>query len=608
MSIILEKLVARGIGREEAVVEFRANGSLIRGPSDTGKSHIKDCLWYLLGGEKAPKGIPQNEGYDTLLLQTRTSDGGEYTIMRGMTGGSAVVYPSTISEIANAAPVPDEVGQLLVSLAGAAGLIILRSMAKRGPLTGGDLRHWSLISQPAMISESPTIGTPTEQPQRRASFSVFLTGRDDSAVVLAATKDEKIRIRSKIESLEDGLRRINADLPEGSSISEVKSALERIDTTFSVLSSQQIRRSQTLRGLRERLIGLSTEISSLNRQHAYSAVMVDRFEMLSGKYDSDYARLVAISDGISIFDTIQDQPCPLCRTPTGDQKSEVVLDSSASRLQRVAMQAEANKIAGLKAGLMEAIEREVRAEKQCAARLAELQAEFEQVEAEEQKAITANVEEFSVDPKSLAIQRSELYSLQKNFEEFDRLNAELQRLKALTPKKGAPLQRQTRADAIAVAKYALEFLHAWGLTAIRSVELDAVECDLNVDGRARLSYGAGMRSIFLAAMIVALLAHAMASKHPHIGFVVLDSPMKSYSDPKNKADISVSPATVKDAFYSWLASWSGPGQVIVLENEPISAETAIRLKPTEFTRSLTEGRYGFYPLRPNDSASQASEA
>jgi hypothetical protein len=607
MSIFLEKLVARGIGREEAVVEFRANGSLIRGPSDTGKSHIRDCLWYLLGGEKAPKGIPQNEGYDTLLLQFRTSDGGEYTVKRGLRGGAAIVYPSSIAEMTTTDAVPDEVGQLLVTLAGAAGLLVLRSMAKRGPMTGGDLRHWSLISQPAMISESPTIGTPTEQPQRRASFSVFLTGRDDSAVVLAASKDEKLRIKSKIESVEEALRRVDADLPEGSSIGEVKSALERIDTTFSVLSSQQIRRSQTLRGLRERLIGLSTEIASLGRQRAYSAVMVARFQMLSEKYDSDYARLVAISDGISIFDTIQDQPCPLCRTPTGDQKSEVMLDPSASRLQRMAMQAEANKIAGLKAGLMEALEREVQAEERCATRLTDLQAQLEQVERAEQVAITANIEEFSVDPKSLAIQRSELYSLQKNFEEFDRLNAELQRLKAITPKKGAPLHRQTRADAVAVAKYALDFLHAWGLTGIKSVELDADECDLNIDGRARLSYGAGMRSIFLTAMIVALLAHAMASKYPHIGFVVLDSPMKSYSDPKNKADVSVSPTTVKDAFYSWLASWSGPGQVIVLENEPISAETAIRLKPTEFTKSLAEGRYGFYPLRPNDGDSETNE-
>lgn len=596
MSIILEKLVARGVDVPDAEIEFRPHGNLIRGPSDTGKSHIRDCLWYLLGGEKAPKRIPENAGYDSLFLQLRTSDASEYTVQRALDGGSTLVYAASIDEHNSVNELPDEIGALLISLAGAAGKMVLRSMAKRGPLTAGDLRHWSLISQPAMISESPTIGIPTEQPQRRASFSVFLTGRDDSAVVLAASKDEKLKIKSSIESLEGAVRRISSELPEGASSDDVKGALERIDTTFSVLSSQQIRRSQQLKGIRERLVALSSEIALVRRQQIYSAGMVGRFQMLDEKYESDYARLVAISDGIAIFDTIQDQPCPLCETTVDRQDSARVTDPAATRLQRAAMRAEANKIAGLKTGLIEALEREILTEATLAEKSAELKTALEKVEQEEREAFAANKEEFSVDPKALAIRRSELYSVQKSFEELARLSSELERLRSLTPKKSAPLQRQTQNDAIAVAKYSSELLHSWGLTGITSVELDPIACDLKIDGRARLSYGAGMRSIFLTAMIVALLQHALSSGYPHIGFVVLDSPMKSYSDPKNKADISVSPTTVKDAFYTWLASWEGPGQIIVLENEPISAHTANTLRPTEFTKSLLEGRFGFYPL------------
>jgi hypothetical protein len=221
MTVTLEKLVAKGIDRIDAVIEFKPLGNLVRGPSDTGKSHIRDCLWYLLGGEKAPKAIPENRGYDTLLLQLRSNDGGNYTIRRGLDGGATAVYPSTIEDLELTEALPDEIGTLLVSFAGAAGMLVLRSMSKRGPLTAGDLRHWFLVSQPAMISENSTIGTPTEQPQRRASFCVFLTGQDDKAVVLATTKDEKLKIKANILTIQNDLKRVNAELPEGSCSGQV---------------------------------------------------------------------------------------------------------------------------------------------------------------------------------------------------------------------------------------------------------------------------------------------------------------------------------------------------------------------------------------------------
>jgi len=55
--------------------------------------------------------------------------------------------------------------------------------------------------------------------------------------------------------------------------------------------------------------------------------------------------------------------------------------------------------------------------------------------------------------------------------------------------------------------------------------------------------------------------------------------------------------TVTEKFYGWLAEFSGRGQVIVLENERISAQTAEILRPIEFTGLPGVGRSGFYPHR-----------
>ena len=53
MAITLKHLSVHGPGLPPAVVLFEGHRTLIRGPSDTGKSHIWDCIWFLLGGTGA---------------------------------------------------------------------------------------------------------------------------------------------------------------------------------------------------------------------------------------------------------------------------------------------------------------------------------------------------------------------------------------------------------------------------------------------------------------------------------------------------------------------------------------------------------------------------
>jgi hypothetical protein len=88
VAIRLIRLTATGPDRPVAEIEFAPLHCLIRGPSDTGKSYIRDCLWYLLGGEKTPKKVPEDEGYESLELEF--SDGfDDYVVRRALRGGGA---------------------------------------------------------------------------------------------------------------------------------------------------------------------------------------------------------------------------------------------------------------------------------------------------------------------------------------------------------------------------------------------------------------------------------------------------------------------------------------------------------------------------------------
>lgn len=199
MTVNLVSLIATGPDKSEARVDFRARAMLVRGASDTGKSYIRDCLWYLLGGDKLPKKIPEASGYDLLTLELAVGDG-RYEVRRAHAGGDSSLIKISVGEDGNPVreTLEEDIGDFLVRHAGAAGKQLLRSRSKRGVVTSGDLRHWFLLSQPTVISEDATAGPVANAPQRIAAFHMFLTGTDDSAVELVKTPKELDRIAGQI--------------------------------------------------------------------------------------------------------------------------------------------------------------------------------------------------------------------------------------------------------------------------------------------------------------------------------------------------------------------------------------------------------------------------
>lgn len=57
--------------------------------------------------------------------------------------------------------------------------------------------------------------------------------------------------------------------------------------------------------------------------------------------------------------------------------------------------------------------------------------------------------------------------------------------------------------------------------------------------------------------------YAIDNNFPNLGFVVIDSPLISKADPKNK-DIDAGAAT--NRLYEWLSASKNLGQIIILEN------------------------------------------
>jgi hypothetical protein len=215
--------------------------------------------------------------------------------------------------------------------------------------------------------------------------------------------------------------------------------------------------------------------------------------------------------------------------------------------------------------------------------------------------------EFSADPKELAVRRSVLSAQLAIFDEMERLKAEIERLKKSKLRPRVLVVRDGGTFGRAVADAAKALLETWGFQDIENIALDSEECDLVINDRPRLSYGAGRRAIYLTSLIVALMEHALAHDHPHLGVVVIDSPLKAYADPESDEQRDVPLDTVTEQFYRWLSGFAGRGQVVVLENERISAQTSATLHPIEFSGTPGVGRPGFYPLRSREDTQTDGE-
>ena len=603
MAITLKHLLVHGPGLLPAKVVFDGHRTLIRGPSDTGKSHIWKCIWFLLGGTGTLEPFPESQGYDSLELAF-IHDKHEYLVRKAMSGGAARILVRTDDLwVPDGTPNPlrdvdQDLGELLVGLSGAAGKLVLRKRSEKGPLTGDDLRHWALLSQPSMISEDATKGKGHGSDKHVSSYSLFLSGLDDSAVELYKTSSQKDQAKGRLAAAEAELARLQSVIPADTDRASAVAALAKVDERLDMFATQLQVRSSALKELRQQISVKGDALTIATTQLASATSMRERFTLLDLKYASDLARLGATDEGIAFFQALVETPCPLCGTPIEQHVDPDNLKPRAPTKYRDAIAAEAEKIRLLRRGLQQSLAQEQTRLATATAGVQRLTASLKELEEQERAVLRSASLEFDSDPRDLAESHTRFSSMIDAFDESVRLTGEIVLLKEATKQKQTPLVRNVGQHGDDVGMIARQMLNDWGFTSIQSVYVDPKACDLVIDGRRRLSYGAGKRGLFLSAMTIALMQHALTNGHPHLGVVVLDSPLKAYAQketPDNDREIPT--ATVNTSFYAWLSCFKGPGQIVVLENEPVDAVTARALDAIEFTDDYTRGRQGFYPPR-----------
>jgi len=609
-----------GPGKRPAQVAFRSGLNVIAGASDTGKTHILECIDFMLGASVGPQRFPENRGYTEIFLSLKDKGGNEITLRRAFDGGALSLYDGSLDVAADSSPTktlgdrhaannPDTVSGLLLGLCGLDGKQVRKN--QRGvtrSISFRDLAQLTIVSEETMWRrESPILSdNPIDFPVEAAVFDLMLTGTDDAAIV--ALPDPKIR-KAKLEAQLELVRRLIGDretalanLPGiakdiGSRLDNVNTAIVEAASSVTALQTemtlQEGRRQSSWQELRPLEVRLST-IQGL----------LARFELLARHYESDVERLEAMIEAGKLFSALDTVACPLCGSvsyETGPDKSKTIdlaNFEAACRNEIAKINLQTSDLAATR----QRLEEELVEQEQ---RRAELSQEIRDADRILQETLQPRVRITQTDLSTLLNSRSELTqasSMSDEIRELERTQQELEiALKTKHPRSVAGPSKDTLAfDKF--AKVVEGVLRSWKYPELDRVTFDTEELDLVVSGRARGSQGKGYRAFAHAAFTFGLMRYCRESHLPHPGLVVLDSPLVTLRE-ADRANLSVETieqgeeisTEMKDAFYDSLKNIPDGDQVIVLENDEPPMGIRASINYLHFSGAKGIGQYGFYP-------------
>lgn len=595
-----------------ATVEFAAGLTLVRGPSDTGKSFIVDAIDFMLGG-KSLKEIPERSGYSTVLLGIELASTQVVTLSRSVDGGAFSLYRSDVRS--GPLPVPDQNLAakhdprnmtnlsmfLLEQLQLGNALIRKNAQGVTDSLSFRDLAHLCIIDETKMQSEVPPAltGQYTTKTKEISALKLLLEAEDDSSIVAAQTASTSSRTSgAKVEVIDQLLSGLSEKLTDTPDESELRQQLARLNASIeaqaSAIEVQLAERSTVAEQQRV----TQQKYQSARTELAEVGALQGRFGLLIRQYDSDLQRLATIRETGILLGFFTPGMCQFCGAELADQHFNRVHGSEGTAFAE-SIDAEVTKTAALRADLAITLEQLVRRGEEAQSDLRATSSETARLDARlrtldqgltpEDGALRALIAAKSDIEKSLALyaQSSELTRLRASL--VDSVQTDV----AVVT--GGLNQTALREFSTEIAKR----LDAWGYPDSASARYDGSAQDILAGDQYRSAHGKGVRAILQAAFTMGLAQYCLDRDIAHPGFIVLDSPLVTYRPPDPDSppqlDQSLPPGIVSDFYRDIQTNFDG--QAIVLENldptEPLDSGAV----DVVFTKTQGVGRYGFLPPR-----------
>lgn len=614
--ISITHLAFVGHGRPDARVEFGPNVTIIRGPSDTGKSFIADSIDFMLGAQNLRE-IPQLTGYATVLLGLELPDDQFVTITRQVSGGGYTVYAGshfivpTDQEGASLGAAHDPrnnsgLSNYILDAIDLNGRQLRKNVNnKKISFTLRHLAHLTVIGETRMQARTapPLTGQYTERTTEVSALKLLLLGEDDSALeeVIAPTQRRTIG-RAKGEVVDQLVAEAREKIEKSPDVEQLHAQLANLNATIRAAGDDIDAATRTRVTAAQRLAGLQATRTEVQGRAREIGALSSRFDLLTQQYDSDLARLEMVSEAGNLLGYFSLETCPFCGAESEHQHLNLEYGTDTTAFA-VVVAGERAKTEALRGDLQQAIE--------------DLRTETGRLRTRSQElldAITASETALRAADRDLQPRKNGFEELLRSRSSVEsaiavhRQIADLELMRAqieeeASPKRAEPVDPLPLAAAGRFSTAIQARLRAWGFPGADSVRFDRNEFDIVDDEQLRASHGKGVRAVLHAAFTLALADVCLANDLPHPGFVVLDSPLVTYKPPKQgeirEADDESSErldGSFVARFYRSVQQTENV-QVIIMENTDPPEELAEATIDIEFTDNY-EGRRGFLATTP----------
>lgn len=613
-----------GPEKEPAEYTFKPGLNILWGSSDTGKTFLVQAMDFMLGAGSKLKDIPERAGYDRVLLGITTAEGKDYTLLRSIDGGSFRRFDGLLKD----SPTDKKAGKTMSTvhttdnynnlshwLLQEIGLdkkdILFNSKTGKTRTLGfRALAHLCVIIYPKITQAiSPLYdGQYHDYTREYGVFKLLLTGVDDSALTpeIAAELEVAIPVSRppvRPEALEQMIYGYEEELakftdnPDGLDKEEtdIEEDLGKLETSLKVMEGAISNTSKQRKVVYDRFATLTARRDEITELH-------QRFRLLDAQYTNDIKRLLAIEESGQFFVLRDPMACPLCGAQPEGQHHDAACDGNVAAVTKAAA-AEIAKIRTLQSELHETVTALSTEQVEVIRERGTLDGELKDYQ---QQIDTALSPDFSDTRKKYAALIEKRSTVQQAATLFKRIRILKRRLDEPTLTLPPPEKLEEKDGPAAVEQYISksvlrEFsqtvekvLNEWHFPDATDVYFDEVQRDVVIGGRPRGSRGAGLCAITYSAFTIALFEYCRSRNMPHPGFVVLDSPLIAYKEPKID-DEGISGTDLKPRFYQHLEAFAGDQQIFIVDNTEPPVD--FLPKATHFTKNPTIPRYGLFPPR-----------
>jgi hypothetical protein len=612
------------VGLDDAEITFGPKLTLITGRSDTGKTHIVECLDFALGDGGLPKEIPERDGYDEVALELE-HDGSTFVISRRMSApDNARVFAGTLDEwdgqtgepypvsISGAPKSSETLSGWLLEVSGfdVGAPIISNKKGKHQRLSFRTFAPMAIVDEESIITSASPILSPqrTAHTANRSIFGIVLTGHTptlEEVEEIRQAHERRQKAGERLGILDPMITEVRRAIEDdGAPRSQLEADLQRLEEELAEVSETVTKsgdRARAMMGERNRSLHAADKAS---REAVANRDLQARFRLLKQHYEVDVRRLEFVIEGGHFFQQIAASHCPTCGREIEIGGDADCHPESAEFLDvEKAARAEIGKLSprlrDLDVAIVEAAGREATEEQtadQARKRAEELDREIEEVANPSAGAARGRVAEVTARRRALEEQLL-------RFRELDRYLAARQQADAIFGESVEGYRPGQDAEALtALATQIENLLLAWHFPVISDLRWERKADDIVIDGKQRRAFGKGVRAITHTAFTVGLMLHCLEHDTPHPGFAVLDSPLTPYKGAEDEIDDPELTAEVRPALLHSLATLDVDAQTIIVENiaplDSLRAEAVVH----EFGGPDGAGREGFYP--PRNAASQ----